>query len=99
MCKNFEVPSKVYKSAVIVKKLDKHFLNSNRFSDFDFFDRQKIHFNAEQPYQFLGRLNYAYDCFLLAMHYDLYLTYYIYYLHFGFGVKTRTTFPIYKFNN
>lgn len=70
----------------------------SKTSIFDFFDKNKAHFNSQQPYQFLHRLNYAFDCFLLAIHYNLYLTYYIYYLHFGFGVKTRTKLPLYKFN-
>lgn len=65
---------------------------------FDFFDKKKLHFNnLDQPYQFFFRFNYSYDCFLLAMHYNLYLTYYVFYLNFGSGIKTRTKFPIYKF--
>lgn len=67
-------------------------------SIFDFFDKKKVHFNTQQPYQFGFRLNYSYDCFLLALHYNLYLTYFVFYLHFGFGIKTRTNLPLYKFH-
>ena len=45
---------------------------NNNLSDFDFFDKKKSHLQTYQPYQFLYRLNYAFDCFILAMHYSLY---------------------------
>jgi hypothetical protein len=65
---------------------------------YDFFDKEKSHFSTQQPYQFLGRINYAYDCFLLSMHYDLFLTYHMCYFNLGSSIKVRISFPFYKFN-
>lgn len=83
-----------------------NFSNNNLFeitlqnnSLFDFFNKKQAHFDTKFPYQFLYRINYSFDCFLLAVHYSLFLTYHLFYFHFGSSVKTRFKLPIFKFNN
>lgn len=71
----------------------------NKNGVFDFFNKKKAHFSTEYPYQFLYRVNYSFDSFLLAVHYSLFLTYHLFYFHFGSSVKTRFKLPIFKFNN
>lgn len=66
---------------------------------FDFFNKKKEHFDTKYPYQFLYRVNYSFDCFLLAVHYSLFLTYHLFYFHFGSFVKTRLKMPMFQFNN
>jgi len=73
------------------------FLLSNDISFFDFLDKKSIHFSKKNPFQFLGRFNFAFDCFIMAMHFVLYLTYFYFYLVFGFGLKNRVFLPFYKF--
>ena len=69
------------------------------FLNFDFFDKRLLHFGSKiQPFQFLFRMNYSFDGYILSMHYNLFLTYFIFFLNFGLGVKTRFSFPFYKFN-
>jgi hypothetical protein len=39
---------------------------------FDLNNKFSIHFLSKHPFQFYSRLNFAYDCFILAMHFILY---------------------------
>jgi len=75
--------------------MDKFFSNNN--SLFDFLDKPSMHFFSKHPFQFLSRVNYSYDCFVLAMHFILYLTFFYFYFSFGSGIKTRLSLPFYKF--
>lgn len=77
----------------INKKLDL----TNNLSFFYFIDNHTLHFNNKVAFQFLGRLNFSFDCFIMAIHFVLYLTYYFFYLVFGSGLKTRISLPFYKF--
>ena len=75
-----KIPSFIVKAV----KLDINSANNN-LDDFisnpsciyDFFDKRNAHMATKRPYQFLCKINYSYYCFLLSMHYDLYLTYHI----------------------
>lgn len=87
------VPS-VNKNLVVKRDM---FFDPSKLTNFDFFDKKRLHFDSPQFFQFNFRLNYSFDCFLLALHYNLYLTYNLFYLHFGFGIKTRLRLPFYKF--
>jgi hypothetical protein len=40
-------------------------------SIFDFFNKKVIHFETKVSFQFLGRLNFSFDCFVMAMHFIL----------------------------
>jgi hypothetical protein len=94
------------KDFLIVKKLKALNYENNAIDSFiynqstvyDFFDKKASHFSTLQPYQFMYRINYSYDCFLLSMHYDLVLTYNICHFSLGSTVKARVDFPFYKFN-
>lgn len=77
-------------------KTNSELLNYNN-SCFDFIDLKSLHFKGLLPFQLYGRVNFAYDCFILAMHFILYLTYYYFFLNFGTGFKSRLSLPFYKF--
>lgn len=62
----------------------------------NFSDGKAIHFSPF-AFQSLGRLNFAFDCFILSMSFILYLTYFFFFLVFGSAVKTRVSLPFYKF--
>lgn len=91
--------SSFLKSTSLLKKNNLFAITLQNNNLFDFFNKNQAHFDTKFPYQFLYRMNYSFDCFLLAVHYSLFLTYHLFYFHFGSSVKTRFKLPIFKFNN
>lgn len=66
------------------------------FKFVNFSDSKTLHFSPF-AFQSLGRLNFAFDCFILSMSLILYLTYLYFFLVFGSAVKTRVFLPFYRF--
>lgn len=78
--------------------LDVKLLDSQRnLKFFNIVDKFNVHFVNKVPFQFLGRFNFAFDCFIMAINFVLYLTYHFFYLIFGSGLKSRISLPFYKF--
>ncbi len=69
-------------------------VNKN-FSDLP--EAKSLHLSAKVAFQFEGRSNFAFDCFIMAVHFVLYLTYYFFHLICGGGLKSRFSLPFYKF--
>lgn len=84
------------KKKIISVTKDKFALQDS-LSFFNFVNANSLHFKNNVAFQFLGRLNFSFDCFIMAIHFVLYLTYYFFYLVFGSGLKTRISLPFYKF--
>lgn len=87
------------RSSFLFKISSKNYFDYPQNNIFDFLNKKKTHFETDQAFQFLYRINYSFDCYLLAVHYSLFLTYFLFFFHFGLGVKTRLKLPIFKFNN
>lgn len=72
-------------------------INQRNLNFFKIIDKFSVHFVNKVPFQFLGRFNFSFDCFIMAINFVLYLTYYFFYLIFGSGLKSRISLPFYKF--
>lgn len=62
-----------------------------------FINDKNFHLLNKVPFQFLGRSNFSFDCFIMSINFVLYLSYYFFFLIFGSGLKTRILLPFYKF--
>lgn len=56
------------------------------------------HFFSKYPFDFSEKVNFSFDGFLLAINFNLALTYDVLYISLS-GVKARTKYPFHKFNN
>jgi len=73
------------KNRILSLLLDPFVYNKDIISDYK--NKSSILFFTKQPF-FMGfRLNYAYDVFVISMHYSLFLTSYFFFLTFGSGLK------------
>lgn len=59
---------------------------------------KKLHFFSAYPFDFAERVNFSFDGFLLAINFNLALTYDVLYISLS-GIKARTKYPFHKFNN
>lgn len=62
------------------------------------FKNKDYHFNSLYSFDFFGKVNFSFDGFLLAINFNLALTYDVLYISLS-GVKARTKYPFHKFNN
>ena len=56
------------------------------------------HFSSIYPFDFSEKVNFSFDGFLLAINFNLALTYDGLYISLS-GIKARTKYPFHKFNN
>lgn len=62
------------------------------------FKKIDFHFFSYYPFDFFNRINFSFDGFLLAINFNLALTYDVFYISLP-GVKARTKYPFHSFNN
>jgi len=80
-----------------VANLNNKLVSKDNSNFFNLIDNQIVHFSNKVPFQFKGHFNFSFDCFIMAIHFVLYLSYYFFYLIFGSGLKSRISLPFYKF--
>lgn len=75
--------------------LDKNSFNSVFIIDYPF--KFALHMLSKQPYQLVLRLNYAYDVYLISMHYILFLSSFYFFFTFGSRIKSRIELSFARF--
>jgi hypothetical protein len=70
----------------------------NKLSIYDYLDKFSLHLLSESIFDFSNRINFSFDSYLVCMHFSVFYTYHLFYIHFGTFTKNRASFPLHNYH-
>lgn len=74
------------------------FKNINKLTIYDYLDKFSMHLLTKSLFDFTNRINFSFDSFLVCMHFSVFFTYHLFYIHFGNFTKNRASFPLHNYH-